>query len=77
MKVSREVKLRNLILPEFDNNQKMDSISALVFENECRYYIILDSDFLDKAGITLCYLTRKVKQFKEEIPFRDPHLTTN
>ena len=69
MNVSQAIKLRNLQLPKFDNNQKMDSISALVFEKKCRYDIILGSDFLEKAGITLCYLTRKVKWFEEEIPF--------
>ena len=55
----------------------MDSISALVFEKKCQYDIILGSNFLEKAGITLCYLTRKVKWFKEEIPFRNPHKTKN
>ena len=77
MNVRRKIKLRDLRLPEFDNNRKMDSINALIFEKKCRYDIILGSDFLEKAGMTLCYLTRKVKWFEEEIPFRDPNSAGN
>ena len=75
--MSRAVKLHDLRLPKFDNNRKMDSINALIFDKKCQYDMILGSYFLDKAGITLCYLTRKVKWYEEEIPFRDPHSTKN
>jgi hypothetical protein len=41
--------MRNLRLPEFDENRNVDQWKALVFQSEtCKYYVILGADFLTK-----------------------------
>ena len=45
------VKLRNLKLPEFDKNCQVDEQKALVFDQKCRYDILLGAYFLTKTGI--------------------------
>jgi hypothetical protein len=46
------VVLRNLRLPELDQNRKVDLQKPLIFDvDSCRYDVILGADFLIKTGI--------------------------
>ena len=45
---------------------------ALVFDQPCRYDIILGSDFLNKAGIVIDYREKQVEWFGDTIPLRTP-----
>ena len=50
------VTLRDVRLPEFDKNRHILQQRALVFDNEnCKYDIILGTNFLSKTGIKLDY----------------------
>ncbi|KAL7525616.1 hypothetical protein ACHAWF_001437 [Thalassiosira exigua] len=45
-------------LPEFDKNRKIECQRALVFDQPCRYDMILGADFLPKVGIDFSYKKR-------------------
>ena len=66
------VTLRDLRLPEFDKNRRIEEQKALVFDTECRYDIILGTDFLSKAGISINYDTGFMEWYENIIPLRDP-----
>jgi hypothetical protein len=66
------VVLRNLRLPELDNNHNVDQQKALVFDaDSCRYDVILGADFLSKTGIDVKYSTGTIEWFVNELPQRD------
>ena len=68
MTTSEMVILRNVRLPEFDKNQKIEEIKALTFDQNCRYDVILGADFLTKAGINIMYKTGTMEWFENVIP---------
>ena len=48
-------RLRDIRLPEFDKNRRIDQIKALIFDNECKYDIIFGADFLSWIGLNILY----------------------
>ena len=66
------VKLRDIRLPEFDKNRRIDEQRAPVFDTRCCYDIILGTDFLKKAGIRMNYDTGFMEWFECILPMRDP-----
>ena len=56
--VSEMVVMRDVRLPEFDKNRKIESHRALIFDQPCRYDMILGADFLRK--VELISATEKV-----------------
>ena len=44
MNTSKMTCLRDIRLPEFDKNCRIDKIKALIFDNECKYDIIFGAD---------------------------------
>ena len=74
MMTSREkVILRDIRLPEFENNRLIDEQNALLFDKKIRCDIIFGSDFMAKTGIDVMYSTKSVNWFENKIPMRDPH----
>ena len=72
MNTSTMVRLRDIKLPEFDKNRIVEVQNALVFDQKCRYDVILGSDFLTKTGIDIQYSTRTMEWFENILPMRDP-----
>ena len=73
MQMLHVVHLRDIRLPEFDKNRKVDEIKALTFDQPCRYDVILGSDFLTKTGINLLYEEGTMEWFENVIPMRNPY----
>ena len=71
--------LRDIRLPEFDKNRRVDKIRALIFDNEnCKYDIIYGTNFLSKAGIKLDWYDGNMRWFDNVLPMRPPKgLTEN
>ena len=65
------VHLRDMRLPEFDKNRRIDEQKALVFDGKCRYDVILGADFLTKTGIDINYSTGTMHWFKNGRPIRE------
>ncbi len=56
LKMQEVVMMRDLRLPEFDKNRRINQHKVLVFDNDnVKYYIILGTNFLSKTGIKLNY----------------------
>ena len=51
--VQKEIWLEDIVLPEFDRNQHIQAQKAYVFDQPCRYDLIMGRDFLTLAGISL------------------------
>jgi len=65
--------LRDLRLPEFDKNRRIELQRALVFDNnDCKYDIILGTNCLSKTGIKLNYHTGTMEWYDSVLTMR-PH----
>ena len=65
------VTLRDIHLPEFDENRWIWQQKALVFDNKnCRYDMILGTNFLSKTGIKLDYDRGKMLWYDSMLPMR-------
>ena len=53
--------MRDIKLPEFDKNGKISEQTALIFNNACKYDVILGADFLTKIGMDLKYSTGEME----------------
>ena len=63
--------MRDIRLPEFDKNRRIDQQKCLVFDNDnCNYDIILGTNFLSKAGIKLNYEDETMEWFDTTLPLR-------
>ena len=72
MSATEMVTMRDFRLPEFDKNRRIEEQKALVFDNTCRYGIILGTDLLSKSGIKINYETGFMGWFESLLPLRDP-----
>eukprot|EP00956_Cyclotella_meneghiniana_P006711 scaffold8908_cov51-Cyclotella_meneghiniana.AAC.1 len=71
IKSQEVVTLRDLRLPEFDKNRRINQQKCLVFDNDnCNYDIILGTNFLSKTGIKLDFETHEMKWFDTVLPLR-------
>ena len=52
-----KVLLQNIRLPELNKNKIVNNKTALVFHSDCRYDVIMGSDFLLKSGTDIKYST--------------------
>ena len=66
----RSVCLRDLVLPEFDRNKKIDYQGAYVFGGECRYDVILGRDFLSKVGMKFDFSKNTITWEDVEVAMR-------
>ena len=75
---SQKVTLRDIRLPEFDKNRRINQQNALIFDNKnCKYDIILGTDFLSKTGIKMDYENGNMTWFDATLPMRPPHGLTS
>jgi hypothetical protein len=71
VKAQQVVTLRDIRLPEFDKNRRIAQQKALVFDNDnCRYDMILGTNFLSKTGIKLDYDRGEMLWYDSTLPMR-------
>ena len=76
MTASKLVHMRDVRLPELNRNRGMRELKALVFNQPCRYDVILGSDFLNQAGLDIKYSDKVVEWFGDTIPLCTPSKLT-
>jgi hypothetical protein len=65
--------MRNLRLPKFDKNRRINQQQVLVFDNDnIKYDIILGTNFLSKTGNKLSYSEENMEWFDCSIPLCPP-----
>ena len=47
------IHMRDIKLPKFDKNRKISEQKALIFDNACKYVVILGADFRTKIGMDI------------------------
>ncbi len=73
LKTQEVITMRNLRLPEFDKNRRINQQKVLVFaNNNVKYNIILGTKFLYKTGIKLNYSEGNMEWFDCSIPLCPP-----
>jgi hypothetical protein len=73
LKTQEVVTMRDLRLPEFDKNRRINQQKTLVFDNDnVKYNIILGTNFLSKTGIKLNYSDGNIEWFDCSIPLCPP-----
>jgi hypothetical protein len=73
LKMQEVIMMRNLRLPEFDKNRRINQQKVLVFDNnKVKYDIILGTNFLSKTGIKLNYSNSYMEWFDCSIPLCPP-----
>eukprot|EP00956_Cyclotella_meneghiniana_P036507 scaffold126502_cov47-Cyclotella_meneghiniana.AAC.4 len=71
LKAEEVVTMRDIRLPEFDKNRRIDQHTCLVFDNDkCNYDIILGTKFLSKVGIKLNYEDEQMEWFDTTLPLK-------
>ena len=71
MQTQNKVTLTTLTFPEFGKSLKFDSLDAHIITQDIHYDIILGRDFLDKAGIDICFSTKTMNWSDRQVPFKD------
>jgi hypothetical protein len=73
LKTQEVVTMRDLRLPKFDKNRRINQQKVLVFDNDnVKYNIILSTNFLSKSGIKLNYSEGNMEWFDCSIPLCPP-----
>jgi hypothetical protein len=73
LKMQEVVTMRDLRLPEFNKNRRINQQKVLVFDNDnVKYNIILGTNFLSKTGIKLNYSEGNMEWFGCSIPLHPP-----
>ena len=72
MNVHQMIKLRDVRLPEFDKNRRIECQKALIFDNPCRYDMIIGRDFINKYKFDMIFSKKQVEWFGNTIPMRNP-----
>ena len=62
--------MKNIRLPELDNNGVVEEQKALVFDGQCKYYAIFCTDFLSKTGIDIKYSMGIIDWFDNKLPMK-------
>ena len=63
--------MRDIILPEFNRSATIAQQRALIFDNiNCKYDLILGTNFLSKIGMKLNYENGQMEWFDSCIPMR-------
>ena len=70
LQTEQKVWLNEISLPEFDKTKTVNSQEAYIFDNNCKYDIILGRDFLRKAGIILDFKQNIMKWMETILPMR-------
>jgi hypothetical protein len=73
LKMQEGVMMRDMRLPEFDKNRRINQQKVLVFDNDnIKYNIILGTNFLSKTGIKLNYSEGNMECLDCSIPLLPP-----
>ena len=65
------VYMREIILPEFDRNKKIDGQGAFVFQEDCRYDVIFGRDFLSKTGLDIRFANNTMQWMNVTVEMKD------
>ena len=63
--------LRNVLLPEFHRTRRLDTLHAKIFDQTCRYDMILGRDLMNNLGIVLNFDSKSMEWDKSVVAMRE------
>ena len=63
--------LRNVLLPEFHRTRRLDTLHAKIFDQACRYDMILGRDLMNDLGIVLNFDSKSMEWDKSVVAMRE------
>ena len=58
---NESISLKNVLLPEFHHTRHLDTLQAKIFDQTCRYDMILGRDFMIDLGIVLNFDSKSME----------------
>ena len=63
--------LKNVLLPEFHRTRRLDTLEAKIFDQTCRYDMILGCDLMNDLGIVLNFELKSMEWNKAIVAMRE------
>ena len=63
--------LKNVLLPEFHRTRRLDTLQAKIFDQTCRYDMILGRDLMKDLGIVLNFDSKSMEWDKSVVAMRE------
>ena len=74
---NESVILKNVLLPEFHRTCCLDTLQAKLFDQTCRYDMILGRDFMNDLGIVLNFDSKSMELDKAIVAMREHPINTS
>ena len=68
---NESVMLKNVLLPEFHRTHRLDTLQAKIFDQTCRYDMILGHDLMNDLGIVLNFESKSMEWDKAIVAMRE------
>ena len=68
---NKEVKQNDILLPEFHKTQRLQMLMAKIFDQECRYDMILGRNVMNELGIVLNFNTKSMIRDGSTVAMRE------
>ena len=68
---NESVMLKNVLLPEFHRTRRLDTLQAKIFDQTCRYDMILSRDLMNDLGIVLNFESKSMEWDKAIVAMRE------
>ena len=71
--ITKTVRIRDLVFPEFDRSKTVYGKSVLIFDNDsCPHDVIVGRDFLEDLGLVLSFEDGNMKWMDRFVPMKLP-----
>ena len=68
---NESITLKNVLLPEFHRTRRLDTLQAKIFDQSCRYDMILGRDLMNDLGIVLNFESKSMEWDKAIVAMRE------
>ena len=69
--------LKNVLLPEFHHTRRLDTLQAKIFDQTCRYDMILGRDLMNDLGIFMNFDSKSMEWDKSIVAMREHPINTS
>ena len=69
--------LKNVLLPEFHHTHRLDTLQAKIFDQTCRYDMILGRDLMNDLGIFMNFDSKSMEWDKSIVAMREHPINTS
>ena len=74
---NESITLKNVLLPEFHRTRRLDALQAKIFDQTCRYDMILGRNLMNDLGIVLNFDSKYMEWDKATVAMREHPINTS